>query len=439
MQTILVSTYDLGHQPQIGAELAAICENLAVVDLTRDANNVDLSGAERVIITAPMFTGSIAAREFIESHQDDLVGIPVVLAGLYASVLEEALDPDLRERLTLHALNRFRPSDLLGSLEGGDVAPPTAKREYRTNRRSLLPLTSYRKVLARGVEVTSGYVEASVGCRHRCLHCPVAAVWGGRIAVNDRDGVLADIEEQYRLGARHISFGDPDFFNAPRHTIPIIEEAHRRFEELTFDITVKVSELVKHEAWLDTLAESGLAFVISAVESLSPMVLEHLGKGHTPEEVFRARDILFARNIGMHPTFVPFTPWTTREDILDILDFVWTSHLEDVVEPVQYSIELLIPPNSLIDRSQEGFLDYDTGIMGYPFSYRDPSLLPLQQHIASLASECGGGGYAEIFEKIYSISEAELGRTKRVARPDRRAPDPVIVTEPWFCCAAPVR
>ncbi len=439
MRTVLVSTYDLGHQPQLGAELAAICDDLEVVDLTRSPGAIDLAGAGRVIVTAPMFTGSVAAKEYIEDHQDDLAGKPVVLAGLYASVLESALDPAVRERLSLRSFDRFQLQDLLKPAKGGDPSRPTAKRAYRAERRGLLPLAQYRKVLAKGASIANGYVEASIGCRHRCLHCPVAAVWDGRIAVNDANGVLADIEEQHRLGARHFSFGDPDFFNAPQHTIPILQEAHRRLGEVTFDITVKVSELVKHEEWLDGLAENGLAFVISAVESLSPEVLAKLGKGHTPEEVFKARDLLFERGVGLHPTFVPFTPWTTRDDILDILDFVWNSHLEDVVEPVQYSIELLTPQNSLIDRAQGGFLSYDPDVMGYPFEYRDSALSALQRKIALLASACGDGGYAGTFEAIYSLVETDLGRSERAARPARRAPEPVVVTEPWFCCAAPIR
>ncbi len=38
--------------------------------------------------------------------------------------------------------------------------------------------------------------------------------------------VLEDISRQVEAGAQHITFGDPDFFNGPGHTIPILVELH---------------------------------------------------------------------------------------------------------------------------------------------------------------------------------------------------------------------
>ncbi len=41
-------------------------------------------------------------------------------------------------------------------------------------------------------------------------------------------------------------------------------------------------------------------------------------------------------------------PWTTVEDVLDILDFVVEHDLVGNVDPVQYTIRLLIPQGSLM-------------------------------------------------------------------------------------------
>ena len=71
--------------------------------------------------------------------------------------------------------------------------------------------------------MTIGYTEASRGCRHLCRHCPVVPVYNGQFRVVQPEVVLADVAAQVAAGARHITFGDPDFFNGPD-----ARDAHRR-------------------------------------------------------------------------------------------------------------------------------------------------------------------------------------------------------------------
>src|SRR2546423_74423 len=80
-------------------------------------------------------------------------------------------------------------------------------------RAGLPPLERYAHLALGGEERPVGYVEASHGCLHRCGHCPVPVVYDGRIRIVPADVVLADIESLVEAGARHITFGDPDFLN----------------------------------------------------------------------------------------------------------------------------------------------------------------------------------------------------------------------------------
>jgi hypothetical protein len=41
----------------------------------------------------------------------------------------------------------------------------------------------------------------------------VVPVYNGVFRIVQRDVVLADIRQQVAMGAEHITFGDPDFFN----------------------------------------------------------------------------------------------------------------------------------------------------------------------------------------------------------------------------------
>src|SRR5262249_48069870 len=74
----------------------------------------------------------------------------------------------------------------------------------------------------------------------RCRHCPIPPVYGGRFVVVSPDVVLADVRQQIRAGARHVTFGDPDFLNGPRHALPLAQALHAAFPGVTFAFTPHV-------------------------------------------------------------------------------------------------------------------------------------------------------------------------------------------------------
>jgi len=88
-------------------------------------------------------------------------------------------------------------------------------------------------------------------------HCPIVPVYKGVFRIVSRDIVLEDIRRQAAAGAQHISFGDPDFFNGIRHAMELVEEFHREFPELTYDVTIKIEHLRKYEEHLATLRGTG--------------------------------------------------------------------------------------------------------------------------------------------------------------------------------------
>jgi len=96
------------------------------------------------------------------------------------------------------------------------------------------------------------------------------------------------------------------------------------------------------------LAEAGCLFVVSAFESATEVILEHLDKGHTLAEASKAVVLLRDHGIEVRPSWLPFTPWTTINDLVDLLDFVVAHDLVPNVDPVQYSVRLLLPEGSLL-------------------------------------------------------------------------------------------
>ena len=160
--------------------------------------------------------------------------------------------------------------------------------------------------------------------------------------------LLADVQQQVAAGATHITFGDPDFLNGPGHALVVTRTVHEEFPRLTFDFTARVEHLLRHRERLPELARQGCAFIVTAAESLSDTVLEHLDKGHTRADIETALGAVRSVGIALRPTWVPFTPWTTFDDYRELLEFVDSHDLVDAIDPVQYSIRLLVPPGSLL-------------------------------------------------------------------------------------------
>ena len=233
-------------------------------------------------------------------------------------------------------------------------AVPRLRDAGRVGRRSLPardllpPLDRYARLDIDGEQRLVGAVLATHGCAHRCRHCPVPVVFDGRVRRVDEDAVLADIAQLVAAGAEHITFGDPDFLNAPPHARRIVAAMHERFPDVTFDCTVKVEHVLRHADLWPEFAASGCVFVVSAFESVDDAVLERLDKGHTAADAARAVTILRDAGIEVRPSWLPFTPWTTRDDLVALLDFVYDHDLVGSIDPVQYSVRLLLPEGSLL-------------------------------------------------------------------------------------------
>jgi hypothetical protein len=306
-------------------------------------------------------------------------------------------------------------------------------------RGGLAPLERYARLAVDGQERLAGYTEASRGCLHHCTHCPIPPVYGGRFFVVPQDIVMADIRQQVAAGARHITFGDPDFLNGPTHALRLARQLHAEFPDLTFDFTAKIEHLLKHRALLPELAQAGCLFVVSAVESLSDAVLGHLDKGHTRADVDEALGLLNEAGIALRPSFVAFTPWTTLDDYLELLAFVESRHLIDHVDPVQFSIRLLVPPGSLLLKDAGAWLGpLNQPAFTYEWRHPDPRMDKLHREVTGIVERAvqGNEDAAATFARIFEAADAMRGggeASKRLPQAALLRARPPRLTEAWFC------
>ncbi len=343
----------------------------------------------------------------------------------------------------VQALEAGKSNPVAGVGRKGRPAPPFLQRLPFpvASRGALPPLGKYARLERDGVRTLVGSVEASRGCLHLCLHCPIPPVYGGRFFVVPKAVVLGDIRRLVASGASHISFGDPDFLNGPRHSLAIVRAMHPEFPALTFDFTAKIEHILERRTFFPELGRLGCVFMVSAVESLSDPVLANLEKGHTRADVQEALQIVRESGIAFRPTWVAFTPWTTLHDYLQVLEFVEAEGLIDHVDPVQYTIRLLIPSGSrLLERPAiRPFLGpLDQASFSYGWTHPEPRMDHLHRAVCVLVEEAARAEEdpGVTFHRVRGLAYAALGRSlpAAVSPPlERDRSRPPRLTETWFC------
>jgi radical SAM superfamily enzyme YgiQ (UPF0313 family) len=460
---LLLACYEMGHQPLSLAWPAAVLRragfpvlpvDLAVEPLPRDA----AARANFVGIAAPMHT---ALRLGVRAAQEVRALNPsahICFYGLYAwlnadylleTIADSVIAGEYEEPLV--GLVRELETEFFGKNSvSKDSIPGVSTRKHRQSpylarlsfpipdRDGLPELSRYARYLDKDHYSLSGYVEASRGCLHTCRHCPVVPVYGGRFFVVPVDTVMADIRRQVEAGAEHITFGDPDFLNGPGHALKLARALHAEFPRLTFDFTTKVEHIRQHRTLIPALRALGASFVVSAFESVSDDVLRRLQKGHTRADMDEALEILEAARLPVQPTWLPFTPWTTLDDYVDMLAWIREHNLIGHVPTVQLSIRLLIPPNSaLLDESEPGILgELDRANFSYAWRHPDARMDELQARVTIIA-EAAADAYAA-FAAVERLAHAMAGRPLSVEpaadlQSRRIRPAPPRLTEDWFC------
>jgi radical SAM superfamily enzyme YgiQ (UPF0313 family) len=475
MNVLLISTYELGHQPlgvaRPAAHLLAAGHDVACADLSVEHLDEEaVRRADFIGVSVPMHTATRLGVRLSERLRTLNPRAHVCFYGLYASLNAGALlgryadsviggefETPLVELVGRLANSQggALPSGVI-TLDGGDVF--LGRQPFLLPARQLLPPLEKYSRLDDGAHLRlAGYVEASRGCAHRCLHCPIPPVYGGRLRIVPEEVVLEDIRRLVDMGAEHITFGDPDFFNGIKHSRRIVESLHGEFPSLTYDVTIKIEHLLEHRALLPLLRETGCRFVVSAVEAVDDTILANLRKGHTAADVEIAIGLMAAAGLVLRPTWVAFTPWTTPNSYLRMLGLVEKHGLIRNVDPVQYAIRLLVPRGSSLigTPAMDRYLgSFDESIFTFTWKHPDLKMDALQREVSTVAEQAARTGEDPVvtFYRIKDLTlAAHYAGTKWAAgrMPGARqefssarsvhqsamvssAPVPKL-TEPWFC------
>jgi radical SAM superfamily enzyme YgiQ (UPF0313 family) len=467
---LLVSTYELGRQPFAVASAAAwlraggltvTCVDAARQKLAEDA----LGAADLIAFHLPMHTATRLAAPIIATARRLNGSARICAFGLYAPLnaewlrsigVDEVFGGEFEEDLAewagprgcatstlkrTQSPQRTQSLDFSASFASPAFNPRPLPRIHFLvpDRTGLPPLSKYATLqMPSGERRLVGYTEASRGCRHLCRHCPVVPIYNGQFRIVQQDVVLADIAGQIAAGARHITFGDPDFFNGPTHAIRIVEALHAAYPDVTYDVTIKVEHLLKHRDLLPRLASTGCAFVISAVESLDDQVLARFDKGHTREDFFEAVGLCRAAGVTLVPTFVAFHPWLSLESYCDLLDTIARLDLVDHVAPIQLAIRLLVPEGSrllMLEDMRAHVGPFDPATLTYRWAHADPRVDALQRDVTALVGMRLTTDRRALFDEIAVLAHSRAGVPAPPfdTRPARARTTVPYLNEPWYC------
>jgi radical SAM superfamily enzyme YgiQ (UPF0313 family) len=452
---LLISCYELGHQPLGVALPIGFLERAGyapdAIDIAVEAFDEQKASRARFVgISVPMHTALRLGVRVIQRIREINPRCQICCYGLYAALnsdylLQHGADwcigGEYESPLValVESLDSESGSDVAGVTSRDATAKPYLERlPFAVPSRSALPtLDQYAQLEHNGTRRTAGYVEASRGCLHLCTHCPIPPVYEGRFFVLPKDVVLEDIRRQVREGATHITFGDPDFLNGPKHSLSVVRAMHDEFPELTFDFTAKVEHLLTRGEDLPEFAQAGCLFIITAVESLSERVLDILDKQHTRADVEAVMAVCRDAGIAPRPTWVAFTPWTTLDDYCEVLNFIDANGLIDHVDPVQYAIRLLIPPGSWLTDHPETLPhrgELDEAALTFRWKHPDPRMDDLHKEVSQLVakdSQAGEDSAATFYRVMELAHGGQPANAVGSLSPDRaRAPR---LTESWFC------
>ena len=463
-EVLLISCYELGHQPFSLASPLKFLRNDGINAAAIDLAVENLSDYEEHIKCTRLVLVSVRMHNALR-------------LGVTVSKRVRALNPQTHicfygDYAGLNAdylcEEQYADSTISGEFEPAIVElaravledafqqnrPPSGVRTYQSAAKPVLQRTSFmvpeRADLPqfgsyarfrddKGELHLAGSTETTRGCKYVCRHCPVTSVYQGKFFVVPEDVVIADIRNQVDQGVRHISFSDPDFLNGPSHARRVVASMHAEFPEITFDFTARIPHLLKHKHLLPEMKIAGCAFVISALETLNDDVLDVLEKGHTKSDIIQVLGVMKKAQIPWRPSLLPFTPWATLDDYLELLDFVRDNDLMQNIDPVQFSLRLLIPPGSALleqHANAEWLDDLDAANFTYKWAHPDVRMEQLWSQINTVVRQSQNEDidHSKMFSVIEELACAMIGKTPPFTRiVSQIRPIPAGLTESWFC------
>jgi radical SAM superfamily enzyme YgiQ (UPF0313 family) len=254
------------------------------------------------------------------------------------------------------------------------------------------------------IDPNNTYMFSSRGCPYSCIFCAASRLWQC-IRFHSAEYVFSEIKELiYKYGVKKINFHD-DLFVANKQRIKELVSLLKK-ENLLGKVEFYVSaraNLINDELCL-LLKEMNVKSIYMGLESGSPKILKFFkGSSVTVNDNFNAVETIKKYGFTCIASFIIGAPMDTKETILDTLNFIKKSRLDD------FTIYTLSPyPGTPIgDYAQKkGLLNFNSE--SFDWSSLDQEYLKAYKYKVHLAKNVSREELHSLFLKF--VSE----RNKRV-------------------------
>ncbi len=234
------------------------------------------------------------------------------------------------------------------------------------------------------------------GCSYRCAFCSAAGLWGERITRHSTSAIMQQIATIASKGYRRFAFVDDTFVLQRRRVQEMCETMLRAGFGLSWHCNGRID--LQDEALLGIMSEAGCGSIFYGVESGSRRVLERIGKGFTPEQVYQVveRSLEYMQTTLSFIWGFPFETWQ---------DFQETRRMYESLNRhtrLHYQTHLLTPyPGVPIYQEYAHLLHFDPDIHSH---VRQDNLPLSKEEIRAIRQ------YPRLFPSFYHFESPDFER-----------------------------
>jgi radical SAM superfamily enzyme YgiQ (UPF0313 family) len=280
--------------------------------------------------------------------------IRTVLGGYHATLFCESLaaGPDARFwDFLVRREGDFAFGELLDSLEAGgkgmeNILGLSYKEEDQFRHNAARPLEDLTRIRipARGKRLAKGFhmyfrradvIETSRGCLHLCNFCSIREMYGRSFRLFPLDRVLADIEDAYSRGARHIFCTDDNITLDMERFERLCDGVIRlKLKNLIFTTQASPIGFAQRPGIAKKMVQAGFVSIFLGIENASTKNLRTMNKPNTLDTIQRGVAALQKENIVVIAGIINGLPDDDPESIRENYQFIKKMGITSVMDQV---------------------------------------------------------------------------------------------------------
>lgn len=194
--------------------------------------------------------------------------------------------------------------------------------DYQMPARHLLKNESYYRAVPYSGYQTTTALMSSRGCPYNCVYCAVKNIKDGSVVrLRSAENVIDEVEYIVnKLNIRHIAFNDDCLTLSKKRIYKICEAIQRKRLKFTWE-GLSRADLVDRNL-LKTMKKAGFVRISYGIESGNPLVLHHLNKGESLDQITEAFKLTAEAGIVARGSVIIGSPYEDRKKVLETFKFI---------------------------------------------------------------------------------------------------------------------